>query len=56
MQLHLCPYQKTLWLLVQPTLHKKFNFIVGFKSFSSYGLFEWPEEVKIAWCQDRTLG
>jgi hypothetical protein len=27
---------------------KMFNFIVGSKSFSSYGLFGWTEEVKIA--------
>jgi len=29
----LYPFQESLWLLVQPSLHKNFNFIVGSKCF-----------------------
>jgi hypothetical protein len=37
----LCPFQKSLWLLVQPSLHKMFNFIASFTS-SCYSLLSGP--------------
>jgi hypothetical protein len=45
-----------LWLLVQLSLHKKLNFIVSSNYFSSSGLFERVEQVKIAWRKVRTIG
>jgi len=42
----LCTFRNSLWLLVQPLMHK--NFIVCSKSFSSYGLLELTEQVKNA--------
>jgi hypothetical protein len=51
----LCPFQKRLWLLVQTSLHKKFNLIIGSKFFPSWSLFEWTEQVKTAWRQVRTI-
>jgi hypothetical protein len=41
---------------VCPVVAQNFNFTVGSKSFSSYGLFEWTEQVKIALRQVRTVG
>jgi hypothetical protein len=52
----MCPFPKGLLLLVHVSLHWKFNFIIGSKSFPSYGLSEWTEQVKIAWRQVRTIG
>jgi hypothetical protein len=34
----------------------KFNFIIGPKSFSPLGLFEWTTHVKVSWCQLKTAG
>jgi len=45
-QLHYAPFKKSLWFLIQLSLHKKFNFIVTLNIFPPRVSFSGPDRCK----------